>query len=78
MQKISEQNPRAKNTTLESKNKSSGSSSKERAMTFFKELSKDQIKQIYEYYKLDFLAFGYDPKEYLDKHRKKSKSRMRS
>lgn len=44
---------------------SSGGSTEDLARQYFSTLSKGEVKRLYDYYKFDFDAFGYDHKEFL-------------
>ena len=46
-------------------NKSSGGSTKELAKKYFSKLQINTVKQLYEFYKVDFEMFDYNPDEYL-------------
>ena len=45
---------------------SSGGSTMKLAKHYFSTLKKGEVEELYEYYKFDFEAFGYDYTEYLD------------
>ena len=45
---------------------SSGGSTEKLAKQYFSTLKKGEVEELYEYYKFDFEAFGYDYSEYLD------------
>ena len=44
---------------------SSGGSTEDLARHYFSTLSKGEVERLYDYYKFDFDAFGYDHKEFL-------------
>ena len=44
---------------------SSGGSTEALALQYFSTLSKREAEELYDYYKFDFDAFGYDHKEFL-------------
>ena len=47
-------------------NPSSGGSTGELAREYFSQLKKDDVKKLYELYKIDFLMFGYSPDVYFN------------
>ena len=47
-------------------NPSSGGSTSELAREYFSQLKKDDVKKLYELYKIDFLMFGYSPDVYFN------------
>ena len=59
-----------KSSILKTMNKSKAGSSSNRVQQLFGQISKDDLDLLYDYYKIDFDAFGYSVEEYYDMIRK--------